>query len=62
MGTFTLKGYDVIERADHFELWCKRCNRGWKLERLRGGEGPAANNLMHLVNHQRKHEKVAGQG
>lgn len=49
--------FEGDSKADHWEMWCKVCNRGWKLNKPRDGQEIAAGSLLHLLNHARSHLK-----
>lgn len=48
--------YEGESKGDHWEMWCKRCNKGWKLTKPREGTQLHPGNLLHLLNHARSHD------
>lgn len=47
--------FTVEEKRDHWELWCKRCRRGWRLEKPAAGVQLHPGNVLHLLNHAMSH-------
>lgn len=45
------KYYDVEDAGDEWNLWCKRCGKGWALSKQSTHPG----NLLHLLDHARSH-------
>ncbi len=48
------KLYEIRPRRAHFELWCRNCTRGFRLDKAelrRGGRGSGVGRLVHLFNH-----------
>lgn len=47
--------FDVSEKKNDYELWCKKCSKGWALAKTSDGIG---NNLF-LLNHAYSHKPEA---
>jgi len=48
--------FEGSDKGDHWEMWCKRCNKGWSLKKPDPGKEVGVGNLLHLLNHARSHE------
>ena len=46
-----LRGFDVDDAGTRFEVWCKRCDKGWGLKK----GSSAIGNVLHLLNHEASH-------
>lgn len=48
--------YEANDKGEFWELWCRICARGWRLDKPRQlGGAIKAGNILHLLNHARSH-------
>jgi len=49
--------FNAVDKKTYWELWCKRCDRGWRMNKPLEGIELKAGNLVHLLNHARSHDR-----
>ncbi len=42
------KGYEISSRGGRWELWCRTCERGWRVDKFKELN---TRNTVHLINH-----------
>jgi hypothetical protein len=48
--------YDSEDKGQHYDMWCKKCSRGWRLTKPPAGQEFRPGNLLHLLNHAHSHD------
>lgn len=49
--------FDAENHGAEWHLFCKRCGKGWSLQK----SSRAVGNILHLLNHVRSHDEPQGE-